>query len=366
MRNKLLTAFLLGLITALLFGYTRSWTESTPTDSTVANQIDDYNRYLRVDVAERIETYIGGFNASDSNEGFYHVLFLEKSASPSTPAANKGLMYGLLSDSKCELTFMDEDGDEIQLSYTGKHMIGSGTAPQAFMYNTTEEDTDGGRESTIRAKGEQSGGEVTTLGYTEFFHDGTSDDQKGGWRVALNDGDDSDAPSKFPIEYASDGTIDANNSASVLDEDDMASDSATRVATQQSIKAYVDGATATGYYDADGTTIFNTSMTTATTFQDLDIATQASITATTMLVFLEITGTAAGSFAARPNGEGGANYAAHIHGEAGQSYGGSAFHIEGSGDYCYMTMATDSSGIIEIGAADNTTTFTIKLIGYVK
>lgn len=223
----------------IVFGYTRSWTESTPTDATVANQIDDFNRYLRVDVAERLETYIGGFNASDSNAGFYQVLFLEQ-ASFSTPAANKYVMGGKLVGGKCEFVGKDEDGDEIQLSYTGKHMIGSGTAPQAFMYNTTDEDTDGGRESTIRAKGDQSGAETTTLGYIEFSHDGSSDDQKGRFRIMLNDGDDSDAPSKSAIEYASDGTIDVTNSVSVLDEDAMGSDSATKLATQQSIKAYVD------------------------------------------------------------------------------------------------------------------------------
>lgn len=45
----------------------------------------------------------------------------------------------------------------------------------------------------------------------------------------------------------------------VLDEDDMSSDSATKVPTQQSVKAYVDGTTASGWalletpYDNDGT-----------------------------------------------------------------------------------------------------------------
>lgn len=247
MRKKLyLAMFLFGLMTTLLFGYTRSWTESTPTDSTVANQIDDFMRGLRVDVAERLEDYIGGFNASDSNEGFYHVLFLEQT-SFSLPAANKYVIGGKLIGGKCELVGKDEDGDEIQLSYTGKHMIGSGTTPQAYLYNDANEDTDGGRESTIRWKGDQSGGETTTLGYIEISHDGTSDDEKGRFRVMLNDGNDTDAPSKCPIEYAADGTIDVTNSVSVLDEDAMSSDSATKVATQQSIKAYVEGTSTAGF-----------------------------------------------------------------------------------------------------------------------
>ncbi len=245
----LLLAFLLGLITTLIFAYTNNWVESTPTDATVANQIDDFNRKLRIDVSDRVKTYIAGFVAGDSNAGFYQVLFIEQ-ASFSTPAANKYVFGGKLIAGKCELVGKDEDGDEIQLSYAGKHMIGSGTTPQAYMYNDTNEDTDGGRESTIRAKGDQSGGETTTLGYIEISHDGSSDDQKGRYRIMLNDGDDSDAPSKCPIEYASDGTIDVTNSVSVLDEDAMGSDSAVKLTTQQSQVAYIATQIATKAFGA--------------------------------------------------------------------------------------------------------------------
>ncbi len=62
--------------------------------------------------------------------------------------------------------------------------------------NTTHEDIDGGRESILRFKGEQSGGEVTTLATIEASHDGTGDDQDGRLILAVNDGDDADSPSK--------------------------------------------------------------------------------------------------------------------------------------------------------------------------
>lgn len=146
--NKLLTAFLLGLITALLFGYTRSWTESTPTDNTVANQIDDFNRYLRVDTAERVETYIAGFNSGDSNEGFYHVLFIENAASLSTPAANKFLLYGKLVDGKCELHGMDEDGDEIQLTSGGISALGHLLTAKTSAYTILATDARGNQTFT--------------------------------------------------------------------------------------------------------------------------------------------------------------------------------------------------------------------------
>ena len=58
-------------------------------------------------------------------------------------------------------------------------------------------------------------------------------------RIVLNDGDDDDVPSKVAIEYTADGAIDVTNSVSVLDEDDLDSDSAVKLATQQSIKAYI-------------------------------------------------------------------------------------------------------------------------------
>lgn len=68
------------------------------------------------------------------------------------------------------------------------------TAPERLFTNTTEEDTDGGRESKITFKGEQSGGEVSTLAQIEASHDGTSDDEKGKIIFRTNDGSDGSSP----------------------------------------------------------------------------------------------------------------------------------------------------------------------------
>jgi len=59
--------------------------------------------------------------------------------------------------------------------------------------NPTHEDSDGGRESAISFKGEQSGGEISTLAQIQASHDGTSDDQKGDLIFKTNDGSDNDA-----------------------------------------------------------------------------------------------------------------------------------------------------------------------------
>ena len=62
--------------------------------------------------------------------------------------------------------------------------------------NPTHEDTDGGRESAISFKGEQSGGEISTLAQIQASHDGTSDDQKGDLIFKTNDGSDNNAPTE--------------------------------------------------------------------------------------------------------------------------------------------------------------------------
>ena len=72
----------------------------------------------------------------------------------------------------------------------------SGTAPNITIKNSTEEDTDGGRESTIVFKGEQSGGELSTLAQIQASHDGTADDQKGDLIFKTNDGSDGASPTE--------------------------------------------------------------------------------------------------------------------------------------------------------------------------
>jgi hypothetical protein len=70
----------------------------------------------------------------------------------------------------------------------------AGTAPYITIHNTTHEDGAGGREGKLIFEGEQSGGELTTLGEIEICHDGASDDEKGKLIVRLNDGNDVTSP----------------------------------------------------------------------------------------------------------------------------------------------------------------------------
>jgi len=63
-----------------------------------------------------------------------------------------------------------------------------GTSPYFRMYNTTEEDIDGGGEVYIEGRREQSGGEASNSGRIYIEHDGTGDDTKGRVRVQVDNG----------------------------------------------------------------------------------------------------------------------------------------------------------------------------------
>ena len=70
------------------------------------------------------------------------------------------------------------------------------TTPEVTIVNSTHEDTDGGREGKVIFKGQQSGGEETTLAEIQGSHDGTSDDEKGDLIFRTNDGNDGASPTE--------------------------------------------------------------------------------------------------------------------------------------------------------------------------
>ena len=117
---------------------------------------------------------------------------------PDTDATTSG--QALVSDSSGTLSWAAVSGDI------------SDTAPERTFTNTTEEDTDGGRESKITFKGEQSGGEVSTLAQIEASHDGTSDDEKGQIVFRTNDGSDGSSPTDA-MTILSNGNVGIGNSS---------------------------------------------------------------------------------------------------------------------------------------------------------
>ena len=70
------------------------------------------------------------------------------------------------------------------------------TTPEVTIINNTHEDTDGGREGKVIFKGQQSGGEESTLAEIQGSHDGTADDEKGDLIFRTNDGSDGSSPTE--------------------------------------------------------------------------------------------------------------------------------------------------------------------------
>lgn len=109
---------------------------------------------------------------------------------------------GTSDDEKGDLIFKTNDGNDgaspterLRLDSAGDMLLSS-PDPSFTITNTTQEDTDGGRESTIVFKGEQSGGELSTLAEIEASHDGTADDEKGDLIFRTNDGSDGASPTE--------------------------------------------------------------------------------------------------------------------------------------------------------------------------
>ena len=95
--------------------------------------------------------------------------------------------------------------------------------PEVIIVNDTHEDTDGGREGKVTSKGQQSGGEETTLAQIQASHDGTSDDEKGDLIFKVNDGSDGASPTER-VRIGSDGattiTTEGNEDSLVLKSND--------------------------------------------------------------------------------------------------------------------------------------------------
>ena len=124
----------------------------------------------------------------------------------------QGSHDGTADDEKGDLIFKTNDGNDasspterLRINSAGDVLVSS-PDPSLTITNTTQEDTDGGRESTIVFKGEQSGGELTTLAEIEVSHQGTADDEKGNIKFKVNDGNDGASPT-LSTEITSDGGV---------------------------------------------------------------------------------------------------------------------------------------------------------------
>ena len=88
-----------------------------------------------------------------------------------------------------------DDSDNITgiADLTAEGLEAAADAPEAIVNNTTASDaaeSAGGRKTYQKFKGKRSGGEVVTQAYVEVGHEGTADDDKGLYRIRVNDNAD--------------------------------------------------------------------------------------------------------------------------------------------------------------------------------
>ena len=112
------------------------------------------------------------------------------------------------------------------------------------------------------------------------------------------------------------------------------------------------------HWTYDATEVFNDSLTAANTFQDLDVS--AVVGANVALCFFQVRINGTYHFAMKPKGIGGA-FTVHDGDHSGVG------HVKNSSsnDYAYVICQTDSSGIVQIGYANDSTTVVIDLMGYI-
>ena len=150
--------------------------------------------------------------------------------------------------------------------------------------------------------------------------------------------------------------------ANVIDTDDtLAADSDTRIASQSATKSYVDTeiATVSSALKDSQTVLFNSTMSVAATFQDLDIS--GTVGSNFALIFVQATTTGGGGtdVIIKPGFEGGA-YSQHPFNASCCT-----FDFIAAGQFGYGICMTDSGGGLSIAASNNTTVVTIKLLGFI-
>jgi len=108
-----------------------------------------------------------------------------------------------------------------------------------------------------------------------------------------------------------------------------------------------------------GATVFNAAMAAANTWYDLDLS---AIVGKNVLCFFEVFASGAVHYMMKPK-----DYGAGTSAHSGDGDRGTCLHYATVGTmYSYFICSTDSNGVLQHAATNNTSIMTIKLIGYVK
>ncbi len=117
---------------------------------------------------------------------------------------------------------------------------------------------------------------------------------------------------------------------------------------------------------ATGTEVFNSTLTAANTFQDLDIGSTVTALASGGSAFLQISTPGSGfttnNYIMKPKGFGSATFSQHFN--ASQVGSGAGHLVLANSKFLYTVVVVDSNGLVSHALDINTATVVIKVIGY--
>ena len=217
-RNKEFLYLVLAILCVWCPLFMAAWDKDKPSSST---SLRNSNPEILANWSA-LETSFGAFHeysTGGSNTGENLSIKFNTPISTPTNAANKSFLYEKDVSAVVELHWLDESGNELQMTSGGDLFSSAGltvTSASTFNGNIT---LGAGSDITI------SGNTFTVAGTT------------GNTLIA----------GTLDVTGNIDPTTYETTNGGFLDEDDMSSDSATKVASQQSIKAFVDGITDPAY-----------------------------------------------------------------------------------------------------------------------
>ena len=162
--------------------YTRTWNaayEAAPADSDNVSAGAGEVRNFRTDVRERMEKdHYMDITGTDADHGEHTKVTLRVGSAP-THAADKGILYAKDVSSKAEMFYIDEAGDEVQLTSGGataviptgtKMLFYADVAPTGWTIDNTLNDKVVFVTSGSAAGGEVGGGAHSTGTWTQPSH----------------------------------------------------------------------------------------------------------------------------------------------------------------------------------------------------
>jgi hypothetical protein len=181
--------------------YTRTWDaayEALPAAGDLISDGDDKIRNFKTDVRERLaKDHYMDIAGTDADHGEHSKVTLRVGSAP-THAANKGFLYAKDVSAKAELFYIDEDGNEVQVTSGGvipgtlpsgtKMWFYQNTAPTGWTVDSTPADAllaVKGGTAAYNANGGTQAGTWTQTGHTHaagtFGVSGTTSAESGGY-----------------------------------------------------------------------------------------------------------------------------------------------------------------------------------------